>query len=145
MVLRLWRWLRAIIYDWAIVWFTASWYRLVLEALPDNSAVLDVGVGTGAALVANTDLIRRKHLHIVGIDIDGDYIERARKLVRKAHLADRVHVRARRVEMRALDDRPPAAHAPPPVRSGRPRPRGSARCRAPRPFSVVADSPAVGL
>ena len=96
----LWRWVRALIYDWAIVWFTAGWYRTVLDELPEGARVLDVGIGTAAALVAHADLVRRKRLRIVGVDIDAAYIERARVLVRRARLADCVEVGSARAAAR---------------------------------------------
>ena len=86
-------WLRATLYDLAIVWFTAEWYRRVLEQLPENAHVLDVGIGTAAALIANAELVRRKRLRIVGVDIDAAYIARAQTLIAKAGLADVVQVR----------------------------------------------------
>ncbi len=73
--------MRAWIYDKAILPLTAGWYREVLERIPDESAVLDVGIGTGGALLANAELVRDKKLHITGVDIDADYVRRARKAV----------------------------------------------------------------
>ena len=40
-----WRWARSYVYDAAIVWFTAEWYKRVLERISPNSLVLDVGIG----------------------------------------------------------------------------------------------------
>jgi len=94
LIAALWMWLRATLYDLAIVWFTAEWYRRVLEQLPEDAHVLDVGIGTAAALVANVELIRRKRLRIVGVDIDAAYIARAETLIAKAGLADAVQVRS---------------------------------------------------
>ena len=48
---------------------TEKWYRTVLERLHDGSIVLDVGVGTGGALLRCIDLIESKDLKIIGIDI----------------------------------------------------------------------------
>ena len=48
---------RVLIYDAAIVRLTAGWYRAVLERLPRGCRLLDVGIGTGSALLANADLV----------------------------------------------------------------------------------------
>jgi len=61
-----------------------------LEKIPANSKVLDVGIGTGAALVKNADIIRAKNLHVTGIDIDRDYLIKCNKLIQEAALQDRV-------------------------------------------------------
>jgi protein-L-isoaspartate O-methyltransferase len=85
--------LRGIIYDHTFAKLTINWYRAVLERLPDHAEVLDVGIGTGGAVVANADLIRRKGLRILGLDIDADYLERCTKALAKAGLTENVQVR----------------------------------------------------
>jgi ubiquinone/menaquinone biosynthesis C-methylase UbiE len=84
---------RARVYDAAIVPLTASWYRAVLEHLPAHSRLLDVGIGTGAALVANARLLREKDLRVTGIDIDSAYVTQCRRAIWRAGLADCVEVR----------------------------------------------------
>ena len=49
--------LRARIYDAAIVHMTAAWYRAVLERQPPGCRLLDVGIGTGSALLANAAFV----------------------------------------------------------------------------------------
>jgi len=61
---------RSAVYDAAIVGMTADWYRAVLERLPNGCRLLDVGIGTGAALVANADLLREKDVGVTGVDVD---------------------------------------------------------------------------
>lgn len=82
--------LRSSIYDAAIVGLTAGWYRAVLSRLPAGSHLLDVGIGTGGALVANAALVRERDLRVTGVDIDADYVRRCADAVAQAGLADRI-------------------------------------------------------
>lgn len=84
--------IRSFIYDTLILGLTSRWYAEVLRRLPEGAALLDVGIGTAGALAANADLVERKDLRVTGIDIDGDYIARARRRLRDSLLADRVEV-----------------------------------------------------
>ncbi|MFD1529764.1 class I SAM-dependent methyltransferase [Pseudonocardia aurantiaca] len=70
--------LRGWLYDRLVSGMTAEWYRQVLQRLPDGARLLDVGIGTGAALVCCADLVRAKRLDVVGLDIDPDYLARCR-------------------------------------------------------------------
>lgn len=84
---------RARVYDATIVPLTASWYRTVLEHLHEESALLDVGIGTGAALAANASLLIDKRLRVTGIDVDAAYVARCRKTISEAGLGHCVDVR----------------------------------------------------
>jgi SAM-dependent methyltransferase len=70
----------------------ASW-RTVIGRLPDGCRLLDVGIGTGGALVANATEVMRKRLRIIGVDIDGDYVERCNRALAGAGLAAEVEAR----------------------------------------------------
>jgi len=85
--------LRAWIYDRALLPLTSGWYQEVLDRMPRGSRMLDVGIGTAGALANNADVIQERDLQVVGIDIDPDYVRRARARVLKAGIADRVDVR----------------------------------------------------
>jgi SAM-dependent methyltransferase len=80
--------LRGFLYDVAIVPLTTEWYHAVLTRLPDHCHLLDIGIGTGAALLAHAPLIREKHLHVVGVDIDAAYVDRCQRAVARRGLAD---------------------------------------------------------
>ena len=58
---------RGWIYDRLVAGMTTEWYRAVLDRLPDGAKVLDVGIGTGAALARSADLVRAKELELVGL------------------------------------------------------------------------------
>jgi tRNA A58 N-methylase Trm61 len=83
---------RGLIYDAVIRPLTTQWYREVLVRLTPHHHLLDVGIGTGGALVNNAALIRQKDLRVTGVDIDPDYVERCRKLLTRTHLDDHVAV-----------------------------------------------------
>lgn len=78
---------RGWLYDRLVAGMTSGWYREVLTRLPRGTRLLDVGVGTGAALVRCADLIRERDLSVVGIDVDADYLARCERAVRRAGLS----------------------------------------------------------
>lgn len=84
---------RAAIYDAAIVRMTAAWYRAVLNRLPPQCRLLDIGVGTGSALLANADVVVAKDLRITGVDVDAGYIERCTRAVARSGLDGRIEAR----------------------------------------------------
>jgi SAM-dependent methyltransferase len=83
---------RSAIYDALIVGMTARWYRAVLERLPRGCRLLDVGIGTGAALIANAELLRANDIHVTGLDIDRAYVERCRAAIAQSILQNRIEV-----------------------------------------------------
>jgi SAM-dependent methyltransferase len=84
---------RAVIYDTLIARMTARWYAAVIERLPERCRLLDVGIGTGRALVANAEALRARDVRVTGVDIDADYVDRCRRLVAESGLAERIDVR----------------------------------------------------
>lgn len=85
--------MRAWIYDRALMWLTPRWYREVIERVPAGAKMLDVGIGTGGAIARNAQLVRLKHLHITGLDIDVDYLKRCEKVLARAGLSEHVTLR----------------------------------------------------
>ena len=85
--------IRARVYDAVIVGMTAGWYRAVLARLPAGCRVLDVGIGTGRALLANADLLVSRQLRVTGIDIDRAYASACANEVARRGLDDHVETR----------------------------------------------------
>jgi len=85
--------IRSLIYDTLILRLTSRWYAEVLRRVPEGAALLDVGIGTAGALLANAEIVRRKGLRVAGIDIDADYVARARRRIGDSPLAGRTEVR----------------------------------------------------
>lgn len=85
--------MRALIYDAAILTLTGRWYAEVLDRLAPGTRLLDVGIGTGGALAANAETVVAKDIRVTGVDIDADYVTRARRVLAKKGLRDRVDVR----------------------------------------------------
>src|SRR5689334_5523596 len=92
---------RGAVYDAAIVGMTADWYRAVLDRLPIGCRLLDVGIGTGAALVANAERIRAKDLRVAGVDVDAAYVDRCRRTIVERQLDRWITVRRESIDAHA--------------------------------------------
>jgi methylase of polypeptide subunit release factors len=68
---------RARIYDAVVVSMTADWYDAVLQRVRPRSHILDVGIGTGAALLVHAKRLCTAELRITGVDIDAAYVDSA--------------------------------------------------------------------
>ena len=79
--------IRSLIYNATIGYFyTQTVLRKVLEDIPDNSRILDVGIGTGYTYAKNSNYIKKKNLQIVGVDIDHEYIRSAIHTIKSSGL-----------------------------------------------------------
>ena len=84
--------MRGLIYDYAVRPMTKEWYRQVLSRLDAGTRLLDVGIGTGGALLANKDLILERNIKVTGVDIDERYVQRCERNIRKAGLSHQIQV-----------------------------------------------------
>ncbi|KAG1708648.1 hypothetical protein DVH05_022277 [Phytophthora capsici] len=83
---------RARIYDSLIVNLTTGWYKEVLDRLPKGSKFLDVGIGTGLALINNGEQLKLKGITVDGVDYDKDYVVRCEELLKQKQLTSHVQV-----------------------------------------------------
>lgn len=83
---------RSFVYDVLILRMTTRWYEAVLTKLPENSTVLDVGIGTAGALLRCSNLLREKNIRIVGIDYDADYVATAQNAIESVGLKSLIEV-----------------------------------------------------
>lgn len=85
--------MRAWIYDRLFHNLSSGWYRSVIEQLPNQAKVLDVGVGTGTSLLDQLDLIRQKEISWCGIDINCSYLEACQQKIDQLEAGDCISVR----------------------------------------------------
>jgi SAM-dependent methyltransferase len=85
------------LYNYLIGSYTKILYQKFFESIPDNSIILDVGVGNGNSLIANKDLIIKKNLNIVGIDINNYAINMATESVIENDLSDYIQLKCMNV------------------------------------------------
>jgi cyclopropane fatty-acyl-phospholipid synthase-like methyltransferase len=72
---------------------THRFYRKILKRIPNNSTILEVGIGGGATILHNCEMIKSKNLRIRGIDIDAQYLEQCGKIIKDADLSDYVSIK----------------------------------------------------
>ena len=83
---------KSYIYDLFVTPYTYPLLKSVYESLPNNSKILDVGIGTGTAVIENKDIIIRKNFFITGIDINKDYIDKCNQNIEKYDLYNYIEV-----------------------------------------------------
>ncbi|OQS07400.1 hypothetical protein THRCLA_00593 [Thraustotheca clavata] len=83
---------RGKIYDAIIVKLTTEWYRVVLDALPAKTTMLDVGIGTGKALLNNRSLLVSKEISVDGVDYDKDYVVDCKANVVQSKMNEQIQV-----------------------------------------------------
>lgn len=81
-------------------------YDNCLNFFPDQSRILDVGIGNGSMIERYHPVIRSKKLKITGIDINRQYLRHCRELIRRHRLEDAIEVHFAPVESYA----PPEDH-----------------------------------
>ncbi|KAL0477900.1 cobalt-precorrin-6B C(15)-methyltransferase [Acrasis kona] len=86
------KWIRPWIYDVMIVDMTRVWYQTVINLLDRNVHLLDVGIGTGTALLLNKSVLKAKNIKVTGIDYDKDYVELCDKNIKKESMSKNVGV-----------------------------------------------------
>ena len=85
--------LKPLIYDSTVGYlYTKNAIQHMLSSIPDNSKILDVGIGTGYTYTKNADLIKRKNISIVGVDIDASYVKYAKHAMIDYELDDNIRV-----------------------------------------------------
>src|SRR5262249_12637678 len=65
---------------------------------PHACRLLDVGIGTGAALIANAEILRANDVHVTGLDIDSAYVDRCKAAIARSALPDRITVRLESID-----------------------------------------------
>jgi ubiquinone/menaquinone biosynthesis C-methylase UbiE len=73
-------------------------YKNCLDYFPDNSAVLDVGIGNGMMMKNYHDVIKSKRLKITGVDIDQTYLKYCSGLIQDYQLGDYIEIHQNFIE-----------------------------------------------
>lgn len=91
-LMNLFNYIKFYIYNLLVGKYTIILYKNFLKSIPDNSTVLDIGIGNGYALIQNSDLIIKKNITILGVDIDQASINIAKKCIKENKLETNIEV-----------------------------------------------------
>lgn len=81
------------LYDKLLTPFTTQVNKYFLEKCDENSKIIDIGIGTGTALLNNHEIIRNKNLDIVGYDIDKDYVAKCNENIKEKNMENYIKVK----------------------------------------------------
>ena len=85
--------MRAWIYDRMFHHLSRDWYRFIVNALPEGTRLLDVGVGTGTSLLSQVSLLRSRSIQVQGIDINAQYLKACQAKIDQLNAHDLIQVR----------------------------------------------------
>lgn len=74
------------LYNFLVGRYTIYLYKNFFKNIPDNSTVLDIGVGDGYSILENIDLVKSKNLKIYAVDINKEDISIFRKRIQELNL-----------------------------------------------------------
>ena len=74
------------IYNYLVGSYTKNLYMNFFSNIPNNSSILDIGVGDGHSILEHIDLIKSKNFKIYAVDIDKDEIAKFRKRIQDENL-----------------------------------------------------------
>lgn len=78
--------MRNLLYNLIINDFSNNCYENCLSYVPEDSTILDVGIGNGKMLKRFHHLIKSKHLKITGVDINRIYLNNCSRLIHNYNL-----------------------------------------------------------
>jgi ubiquinone/menaquinone biosynthesis C-methylase UbiE len=89
--------MRAWIYDRLFKGLSSHWYKYVIEYLPRQARVLDVGIGTGSSLFSQFELIKKKEMSWLGIDINDNYLKACQEEITQQNASDYIKVKTQSI------------------------------------------------
>ena len=79
------------LYNEIIGSYSKDLYKNFFEKIPNNSYILDIGIGNGYAICENSNLIIEKNLKIIGIDVDFNSILTCKENINKYNLNSNIY------------------------------------------------------
>jgi len=89
---KLFKLIKFYLYNFLVSRYTTILYKKFLKNIPENSTVLDIGIGNAYALIQNSDILVKKNIKIVGVDIDVTSVNLAKKLINENNLNQLIKV-----------------------------------------------------
>jgi SAM-dependent methyltransferase len=89
---RIFTYIKFYLYNMLVSKYTSILYKKFLKKIPENSIVLDIGIGNAYALIQNSDILVNKNIEIIGLDIDVTSINIAKKIIKEKNLDDFITV-----------------------------------------------------
>ena len=79
------------LYNEIIGSYSKDLYKNFFEKIPNNSYILDIGIGNGYAICENSNLIIEKNIKIIGIDVDFNSILTCKENINKYNLNSNIY------------------------------------------------------
>lgn len=88
----IYNYIKLILYNYFIGHYTQKLYNNFLKKIPNNSVVLDIGIGNCYSLIMNKSILIEKNIKIIGVDIDAESIKYAKQLINENNLNEFIKI-----------------------------------------------------